>query len=213
MSIDIRSVIGTTLIIIGSAYLLFMLQQIFGRTSFYAGAIFGGLLKPSVFIVAGMLMKMISKKDNFMNNQKGHIKSSLLVSFFAIYFTIVGVIWSFLFFSIEPTIDAGYIIALVYYFFGASIIISLVYFKFGKNRHQISEMNSSINKAYWSDTIIKFLTFGMATMFVFSGFYLTLVSFAHLERNYSMILVGILFFLSSLIVTVAMLYKVKKVIE
>ena len=209
-----KSIIGTVLLSVGTVYIAFVFSHIIRQGMFLSPmAVLGGAVKPSVFIVAGMLMKLISKKDNFMNNQKGHIKSSLLISIFAIYFTAVGLIWSFLFFSIEPTINKGYIIALVYYLFGASIIISLVYFKFGKNRHQFEEVASSKEKIYWPDTIIKFLTFGMATFFVFGGFYLTLVTFAHFERNFSMVLVGILFFLSSLIVTVAMLYKVKKVRE
>jgi hypothetical protein len=206
--------IGTVLLSIGVAYIALVIFHLIRQSMLLnTMAILGGAVKPSVFIVAGMLLKLISKKDNFMNNKKGHIKSSLLVSLFAIYFTAVGVIWSFLFFSTEPAINAGYIIAFVYYLIGASIIISLIYFKFGKPIHQSEESVFSGEKLYWSDTIIKYLTFGMATLFVFGGFYLTLVTFAHLKRNSSMILLGILFFMSSLIVTVTMLYKVKKVRE
>ena len=203
-----KSKFGTALFLIGTAYFISIFALLIIRDSLSLYGVFGASIKPSVFIVAGLLMKSISDKPNFMNNQRGQIKSTVLVSSFAIYFTAVGVIWSFVFFSAEPTINIRYIIALVYYFFGASIIISLVYFKFGKNSHQSLDIIQSEKKAYWSDTIIKFLTFSMSTLFVLGGFYLTLVCIAHSERNFSMILVSILFFLSSLIVTVVMLYKV-----
>jgi hypothetical protein len=203
-----KSKIGTVFFIVGAGYFILAAALMIIQDSHDFLAILGALYKPAIFFAAGLLMKLLSETSNFMNSQKGYVRSRLLIFILSAYFITVGIFFVFLCFYTSQPINMRFMIGFVYYFFGATIISSLIYCKFTKNKKDDSEfINNKMNRV--TNLVIKFSVLIFSALFVIIGLFLAWKCISPGPAYESMPGIGALFFLGSLFIVGIMTFKVK----
>jgi FlaA1/EpsC-like NDP-sugar epimerase len=203
-----KSKIGTVFFIIGAVYLISIVVLLIIRGSYDILSVFGGLFKSSVFVAAGLLMKLLSDKSNFMNSQKGYVRSWLLISILSAYLISIATIFIFLCFYTSQPINMRFMIGFAYYFLGAIITSSLIYCKFRSQRKDNPDSNNK-KLVVVIDSVIKFLTLIFSVFFVIVGLFLTWKCIYAEPPYESTPVLGALFFLGSVSIVGIMTYKAK----
>ena len=203
-----KSKIGTVFFIVGAGYFILTAALMIMQGSYDVLAILGALFKPAIFFSAGLLMKLFSETSNFMNSQKGYVRSRLLIFILSAYFIAVGIFFVFLCFYTSQPINLRFMIGFAYYFFGATIISMLIYCKFTRNKKDDSEfVNNKMNSI--TNLMIKFSVLAFSAFFAIIGLFLAWKCIYPEPAYESMPAIGALFFLGSLFIVGIMTFKVK----